>query len=119
MHCLFRNVPMLLSLIEYLDVETLLNFCPVIRSMNSLITIYDSSTVTDIAKSLPLSGYPDAHAPRDGYPSTLQDLSVFIRPRLPRKIAIQAVASDQPDPLSGSPPSKCIPPDDNRGNEIR
>lgn len=119
MHRLFQTNPVLLVVIECLDVEALLTLRLVNRSINSLIATYESSIVTNIARALCNTDYEDGHAPTDLYPSTLTDLILFVRLRLPRKLAIQAVASDQPDPSIRRPPSKGIPLHDKHGDEIR
>ncbi|KAL8925583.1 MAG: hypothetical protein Q9208_003475 [Pyrenodesmia sp. 3 TL-2023] len=119
MHRLFQTNPVLLVVIECLDFESLLRLRLVGRSINSLIATYESSIVTNIARALRNTECEDGHAPTDLYPSTLKDLILFLRLRLPRKLAILAVASDQPDPSTPGPPSKGIPLHDSRGDEIR
>ncbi|KAL8719643.1 MAG: hypothetical protein Q9225_003365 [Loekoesia sp. 1 TL-2023] len=112
----FGTPPVLLYVIDFLDVPSLLNFRSVNKSVNGLISCYQSSIAKHVARNLcPKENVEELS---DYHPATLKDLTHFVRLSLARDLAIKAVASDQV-PRIDWPAMKGVPPDDELGVEVR
>lgn len=116
MHSIFQTTPVLLQIIDYLDVPTLLSLRLVNTSINGVISNYESSIAKSIAKTLCTKGEYERLSER--HPSTLPDLKYFIQLDLSHRLAIIAIASHQ-QPRLGDSVFEGIPPDDDLGDEIR
>ncbi|KAL9016921.1 MAG: hypothetical protein Q9185_005743 [Variospora sp. 1 TL-2023] len=103
--------PVLLCIIDYVDLQTLLNLRSVSRSINSLISSYESSIAKSIASSLCPWCDNDTFATYP--PSALHHLAYYIRLNIAHDLATKAVAST-PLPIHHG-----ISPDDALGDEIR
>ncbi|KAI4141554.1 MAG: hypothetical protein L6R39_005282 [Caloplaca ligustica] len=113
---MFQTATVLLHVIDHLDVPSLLNLRLVNKPINSLISCYESS----IAKSLARNLCPDSEKPKlaDYQPSSLRDLIFVVRLNLARKLATEAVSSQQV-PRIGESTLEGVPADDDLGDEIR
>lgn len=106
----------LLQVIEFLDVPTLLNLRLLNRSINGLISCYESSIAKRMARSLCPEGHEDRLV--KSIPFALGEVGYFVRLNLAHKLATIAVASNLV-PRVSEPPLRGISPDDDLGNGIR
>ena len=116
MERLFCTAPILLHVIDFLDLLTLLNLRLLNKPTNGLISRYESSIAKNIAKNL----CPDDDIAKlaDFEPTALTDLIYFVRLDLVHRLAIKAVASDQYVDFA-RPVLKGISAHDDLGDEIR
>ena len=121
MHRIFRTAPVLLHIIDHLDVAALLSLRLVNSSISGLISTYESSIVKSIAQRL----YPeDTHDTlTDRQPNnTSSGLHYLVQLNYAHNLAQKAVASShlpRIDDASFTPPFEGIAPDDSLGDEIR
>lgn len=108
--------PIMLHVIDSLDIAALLHLRLVSKSINGLICCYESSIAKAIAKDLCPDGSKDKLV--DFRPSALRDVDYFVRLNLAHDLAIKAVASRQ-IPRLGESLFEGIAPDDDLGDEIR
>ncbi|KAL8659040.1 MAG: hypothetical protein Q9202_007314 [Teloschistes flavicans] len=116
MHQIFIIAPILLDIIDHLDVSSLLSLRLVNKTTNQLIETYESSITKRIATKLCPAYRCEVLTDRN--PLIFTDLGYFLQLDLAHRLATKYVASAQ-QPRLGDAIFQGIPPDDGLGNEIR